>query len=32
MLATISIVHRRLDSAVVTPAAPGYAATRSTAS
>jgi uncharacterized protein (TIGR02391 family) len=28
MLATISMVHRRLDQAVVTPAAPTYAATR----
>ena len=30
MLATISMVHRRLDSAVVTPAAPAYAAARET--
>ena len=32
MLATISMVHRRLDQAVVTPAAPAYAATRAEAS
>jgi hypothetical protein len=28
MLATISMVHRRLDEAVVTPAAPAYEAAR----
>lgn len=28
MLATISMVHRRLDQAVVTPAAPAYAMAR----
>jgi uncharacterized protein (TIGR02391 family) len=32
MLATISMVHRRLDQATVTPAAPAYAAARSVAS
>ncbi len=32
VLATISMVHRRLDEAVVTPAAPAYAATRTEAS
>ena len=32
MLATISMVHRRLDQAVVTPAAPIYAAMRQAAS
>jgi hypothetical protein len=32
MLATISMVHRRLDQALVTPAAPTYAATRQLAS
>lgn len=32
MLATISMVHRRLDQAIVTPAAPTYAATRKQAS
>jgi uncharacterized protein (TIGR02391 family) len=32
MLATVSMVHRRLDQAVVTPAAPAYAATRAEAS
>ena len=28
MLATISMVHRRLDDATITPAAPGYATLR----
>jgi uncharacterized protein (TIGR02391 family) len=32
ILATISMVHRRLDQAVVMPAAPAYAATRLQAS
>jgi uncharacterized protein (TIGR02391 family) len=32
MLATISMVHRRLDQAAITPAAPAFAATRAVAS
>lgn len=32
MLATISMVHRRLDDATITPAAPGYASLRATGS